>query len=76
MCYRAPIQYVMPFILVNGLQILVEAPVLTRDSQQIQYTFKSVGEWNPCAITSGFQKQLEHLIFILAFPSKLGGQNR
>lgn len=44
MCYRAPIQYVMPFILLNGLQILVEAPVLTKDFQQIQYTFKSVGE--------------------------------
>lgn len=35
MCYRAPILHVMPFILLNGLQILMEAPVLMRDSQQI-----------------------------------------
>lgn len=42
MCYRAPILYVMPFILLNGLQILVEVLVLTGDSHQTQYTFKYV----------------------------------
>lgn len=36
MCYNALILYVTSYILLNGLQILVPAPVLLRDSQQSQ----------------------------------------